>query len=312
MAQLLNSFENGLSNGTAITTSNSNNGTAGNAFNFVTASLVTVTTSTVLHGTRSALFSAPVAGNSPQVYWNPATPADEIWARMYFRVSDGTPTQSFAIFDVNSSNQTSPALDLRLQSNGKLRIRIPESARYSDSVATIADNTWYRLEINVKHLTSTTVAAQARLYYGANLEGATPDETIGNIASGHPAGDGTFGRVGYGICASTNQADYTMVVDDLGYSDVDWLGSSAPADPPLDTPVVTVTNETGPTTTSGTNGSITVTWPGITGAATYDAGIANGLSQTGGFTTVSSAATSPYTFTGLSAGNYTVAIRAQP
>jgi hypothetical protein len=89
-------------------------------------------------------------------------------------------------------------------------------------------------------------------------------------------------------------------------------GAANPADSPLDTPVVTVTNETDPTTPGGTDGSITVTWPAVSGAATYDAGIADGLNRTDGFSVVSTSATSPYVFTGLNAGDYTVAIRAIP
>lgn len=80
----------------------------------------------------------------------------------------------------------------------------------------------------------------------------------------------------------------------------------------LDTPVVTVSGITNPTTPGGSDGTISVTWPAVAGADTYEAGIANGLNQTGGFVQDSATATSPYTFEDLTAGQYTVAIRAHP
>ena len=92
------------------------------------------------------------------------------------------------------------------------------------------------------------------------------------------------------------------------------LGATLPAynesDTPLDTPVVTVTSTTVPTVANN-DGEIQVSWPAVTDAASYEAGIATGHDQTAGFVTTS-AVTSPHTFTGLAAGDYTVAIRAIP
>lgn len=70
---------------------------------------------------------------------------------------------------------------------------------------------------------------------------------------------------------------------------------------PLGTPVVTVTNQTAST--------VTVTWPAVPTATRYEAGTAPGYNQTA-LSVVQSNATSPYTFTGLSEGDYTVGIRA--
>lgn len=81
---------------------------------------------------------------------------------------------------------------------------------------------------------------------------------------------------------------------------------------PLDTPVVTVTDETDPTTSGGSDGSITITWAAITNAVRYEVGIATGHDQTSGFTQVEDDATSPFVITGRSAGDYTVAVKAHP
>lgn len=82
--------------------------------------------------------------------------------------------------------------------------------------------------------------------------------------------------------------------------------------PQLPTPVPTVISQQNPTTVGGTNGSISVTWPDVAGAATYTAGIATGHNQTSGYVVVESNVTSPYTYTGLAAGQYTAVIRAEP
>jgi len=80
----------------------------------------------------------------------------------------------------------------------------------------------------------------------------------------------------------------------------------------LDTPVVTVSAQSNPTTEGGTDGSITVTWPAVDGADTYVAEIADGHDATEGFAVDDATATSPHVFVGLTSGEYTVAITAIP
>jgi hypothetical protein len=310
MALLQNTFE-GQDDGTVITLANSGGG-SGDAFNVVNATGTReFDDGIVLRGSRALLLGTN-GSTSPYVGWNNSswTPAATVYSRVYFRVS-AIPTSSSTIMTFRGTDGTTAVIasDVRLTNLAKLAIRIPTTTQHT-SLTTIEVNTWYRLEMRVEAASSTHTRARGRLFYGSNIEGSTPDEAWGNNTT-FPGGDGAVGGLMSGWLGGPGVAS-NLSIDDLSFSDVDWIGSSAPPPAPLDTPVVTVTDETGPTTTSGTDGSITVTWPAITGATAYDAGIANGLSQTGGFTTVSSAATSPYTFTGLAAGNYTVAIRANP
>jgi hypothetical protein len=233
VALLANSFENTTAtgdDGDPITIGSSDDGGAGDAFRLVTGD-VQFDTGIVIVGTRSALLSAPVSGNTAAVDWDIPTPVDEIWTRQFLQVNDATPTSDFVIFDVNASNRTSPAMDIRLRSTGKLRFRIPSSIVYSDSALTLADATAVRLETHIKALTATTVAAEARLFYGANLQGITPDETFGDIATDFTAGDGLFGRVTFGIISTTGQAGYEMTLDDVAVSITGWLGPSVPSVP---------------------------------------------------------------------------------
>jgi hypothetical protein len=233
VALLSNSFENTTAtgdDGDPITIASSDDGGAGDPFRFVSGD-VQFDTGIVIVGTRSALLSAPVAGNTALFDWDVPTPVDEIWIRHFIQVNDATPTSDFVILDVNSSNRTSAAMDIRLRSTGKLRFRIPSSIVYSDSTYTLVDATKIRLETHIKALTATTVAAEARLFYGANLQGITPDETFGDIATDFTAGDGLFGRVTFGIISTTGQAGYEMTLDDVAVSIDGWLGPSVPPVP---------------------------------------------------------------------------------
>lgn len=87
---------------------------------------------------------------------------------------------------------------------------------------------------------------------------------------------------------------------DVGWSDA------------LDTPSVSVSSTTDPSTVGGANGSITITWAAVDGADHYVAEIADGHNATAGFDVDDSDATSPHVFTGLTAGQYTVAVTAYP
>ena len=86
--------------------------------------------------------------------------------------------------------------------------------------------------------------------------------------------------------------------------------ASTPGDP-LPTPALTIVSTARPSSQGANNGSITASWPPVAGAHHYEAGIASGNVATG-FTTIAVSATSPYTWTNLSAGTYTVAVRAVP
>lgn len=100
----------------------------------------------------------------------------------------------------------------------------------------------------------------------------------------------------------------TEDIDEIaaGPQSVGWLGPEVDM---LDTPVVTVTGSNGPSTIGGEDGDITITWEAVTDAASYDVSIAEGI-VTEGFTATATGVTSPYTFEGLTAGTWTVAVRA--
>lgn len=197
---------------------------------------------------------------------------------------------------------------------GKLVLATGSTNRYTSSVihgdGVLRNDTWYRVEVKID-ASATVGHIQARVFYGANLEGVTEDEALGSATDNWNIYATGTGGMAVGVCDSAGASALNLSLDSIGMSTVDWIGSAAPSTP-LTTPVVTVTNETDPSTIAGSDGSITVTWPAVFGAATYETAMADGLGQTTGFIVDSSAATSPYTFTGLTAGDYTVAVRANP
>jgi hypothetical protein len=91
-----------------------------------------------------------------------------------------------------------------------------------------------------------------------------------------------------------------------------YFADAPTSNTPLATPVVALGTTTNPTTVGGSNGSQVVTWGAVSGATSYVAYRAPGNSPAqGDFVQVATAVTSPYTFTGLSAGTYSFGIRAK-
>ena len=79
----------------------------------------------------------------------------------------------------------------------------------------------------------------------------------------------------------------------------------------LDTPAVVDAGFTEPSTIGGSDGTQTVTWAAVPNATSYSALHADGNAPAqGDFTVVANGVTSPYTFTGIDAGDHSFGIRA--
>lgn len=104
---------------------------------------------------------------------------------------------------------------------------------------------------------------------------------------------------------------YLDTNSDFAVGHGDWL-ERTDVTSQLATPTVTVGTITNPTTIGGTDGSTVVSWTAVSGAVSYDAYIATGSTPAqGDFTLVASGVTSPYTFTGLTAGAKSFGIMAK-
>jgi hypothetical protein len=129
----------------------------------------------------------------------------------------------------------------------------------------------------------------------------TPTPDAGWVFS-HWSGDGIDGSN-----VTDNPLTYTMP-DEPATVTANFVEAQ-----PLDTPVVTVDAENDPSEPEAEDGSIEFSWEAVSGALNYDVGIADGLNQTEGFTILESGHESlSYEATGLGAGDYTVAVRANP
>jgi hypothetical protein len=229
---LENSFEGG-SDSTSITAGNSG-GDSGDAFDSVNASgSLEYDTDITINDSVTGLLTAGTT-QSPFVRWDGTSwsQPSEAWARMYFQVSDATPTSNFTIIAFKEANTTTTGCDVRLTTDGKIQLRAPFTTRY-ESTYTVSGDTPVRLEVHVISHASTG-HIEARLFYGANLNGTTPDETFGGTVDEWDTGDGTIGAVNFGCVSTPAQAGFTMSVDGIGLSDADWLGPEnyTPPTPP--------------------------------------------------------------------------------
>ena len=151
------------------------------------------------------------------------------------------------------------------------------------------------LELEVTGTSPTTVSA--KMWRGGTSEPGTWQQTATNSTSAMQSA----GTLGLKMQTHGSAASASFAVDNLLAVD--------PTQVVLATPVVTATS-TPPTTVGGTDGTVTATWPAVAGATAYDACLVTGT-VTSGFTAQVVGATSPHTFTGKAAGDYTVAVRAR-
>jgi len=273
-----------------------NDGDAGDAFTATTGSNINLSSSGPLTGTNSWAYTSSSAANFKRWDLSSGQPTTySVWMR--FRVSSFSSSAQRLLRGTDSSSTNAWHVDLT--ATGRLRLRPSNTATLlNEMVTSISLDTTYVVQVDVNHTTNV-------VGYTLRASGGTIIETW---TSGTGQSIGTNGdAVDFGaILGSVSGLNYKF---EAYWADT--YEGPVPASQ-LDTPVVTVSETSNPTTVGGTNGSVTVTWPAVSGAATYEAGRAAGINQTTGFTITSSAATSPYTFTGLAAGPYTLAIRANP
>jgi len=166
-----------------------------------------------------------------------------------------------------------------------------------------------RIFYRVKNLTNSGWATAGEFFadsgYTVNLGTINPSvvrfgKTSGGVLSGTPT---LYEFLGVQP-VTVNIAHTTSTQAKAYFADAPVLNT------PLADPVVTLSSVSHPTTSGGTDGSATVTWAAVPNANHYEAGIASG--DVGAPTsTVSTSATSPYTFTGLNAGVKSLFIKAK-
>lgn len=139
---------------------------------------------------------------------------------------------------------------------------------------------------------------------------ATPHTQISGSLAANMASAAGIGAVRFGFGTASTGLGSIDTNDGWAVGSGDWL-DRYDLDEPLETPVINVTDYTHPTTIGGNDGTATVSWGAVAGAASYQAYIATGASPNQeAFTLVESGVTSPYTFENLPAGAFSLGIKA--
>lgn len=217
------------------------------------------------------------------------------------------PLQNTSIVNLPNASG-SPRLAVAVTPAGKLRITDVGAAHGAD----LADITWgakYRITIQAVGGSATASQVTAHVYSGATSWGTAVGTSL-NVNNWNMSTDTVVGA-DVGVVGSPGAIVLTAGWDDVQLNDGAG-GEIGDITTLLDTPVVTLGLATNPSTVGGSNGSQVVTWPAVPGANSYEAWIASGALPTqGDFTLVATGVTSPYTFTGLTAGEWAYGIKAK-
>ena len=217
------------------------------------------------------------------------------------------PLQNASIVSLPNSSG-SARLAVAITPNSKLVITDVGSAHYVN----LADITWgakYRITIEAVGGSTTASQVTAHVYSGTT----SWDTPIGTPLSANNWNMSTDNIIGVDVGVVSSPGAIALMA---GWDDVqlnDGAGSEiGDIVEQLVTPVVTLGAATNPSTVGGVDGSQVVTWAAVPGASSYEAWIANGASPAqGDFTLVATGVTSPYTFTGLTAGERAYGIKAK-
>ena len=305
----------GLADGTVVTAANVNTTGNGATVTFSTSGTATITTEG--HGFRV------VNAASTGIRRMDATVSGTC-ERVQVRITPGEFPNATATF-VAVRNSSAAQVSLLLNTNGSIQISAGGSLVTASLSPVVAAGDTLLIDLVVAQHTSPTTS-NGRVFYRVRTLTNTSWATGGEFFydSGYTLNIGTeaytsirYGKMSTEVIGSTGVLYEYLGWGGISVSTADTSVAAAKAyfadapvtATPLATPVVTVSASVNPTT-GASNGSITVTWPAVAGAHHYEAGIAAG-DVTSGYTVVSTAATSPFTFSGLSAGQKTVAIRAK-
>ena len=256
----------------------------------------TFATDQVMHGTTSAKHSGS-GGTSCSQRWDvPGSDTTFQW-RGYLRWATLPPPGEFQFMTITTTGDTA-AVAARITVSGKLRLY--DSVGAGAWIST--NNVPAAQQIRVEVYGSTTGTARVAYYVGDSL---TPVEDSGVISGAFGGGAALY---------------RTRLLRSDSYTDASWIdsvefrtGADAAAafigPVTLAAPTVTAT-PTAPTTPGGSNGQLVATWPAVPGAASYDVDLITGTVSSGATVEANTAALT-YAWTGLTAGAYTVAVRAK-
>lgn len=139
-----------------------------------------------------------------------------LYSRFYFRLS-AYPVGQSAIIMESRDVSAADTSNVKVRADGKISVSDGGNA-VGTSAAAIPLNQWIRVEV----LWDRSVGSQTmQLYYGANVDGATPDEVLTGAASNSST------VVDYMIGAVfVPKTNYVVDIDDTAISMTGWLGAA--------------------------------------------------------------------------------------
>ena len=236
----------------------------------------------------------------------PASPGRVVARRALYFQTGATGDNSLLQFWGNSARGI-----LQFRSGNRVRAMFPSGTAIGGSVSpALSANTLYWVEFAITPESSAGAGdgilayrildENEQLVYGYSTadDGAAPSMTVGAAPVQSLYVSGASKTNDEWDCVGSIQAAHLST---------GWLG---PISIPLTFPSApTITSHTRPSAPGATDGSITVSWSPVAHATSYEAHLSkNGDAPTRTSTT----ATSPYTFTNLSAGEYGVFVQAMP
>lgn len=223
MAVLVESNPTGLTDEENISTANSG-GAIGNAFDEAvvgTTGEAKFDTARAILGTGSWRLGMGTTAAQTYIGWD-ATLSN--FSTMYFRAyvyMAANPADTTRLFLVRKSGAQASC---RILSNGTVGLYDAAGTRRYESTAALPLNQWCRIEWHLVG-SSTVGKMMARLYYGVNLHGSTPSETIGNLTDNwNTSGVGDWDAIRIG--ATTDSANSTFWIDAIKVRDDAWVGSA--------------------------------------------------------------------------------------
>lgn len=220
MTRYTNSFETGLSSGTAITTANSGQSEAGDPFGLALdaagASVVYSDTGTA-HGVRCMSFAVGATAGPARRGWtvNPLVVTAAQFYRVY--VDPDALTGTVSVLRGMNTGSTAQRFRVTVSSTGTVTMINKSNVSVWTSAALTPGSMW-RIEVSVEGFDSRPY--QVRVYAG---DAATPTQDSGVLTAdfGGPVTEVWFGQTS----AATNVAGK---LDDVGFSDEGWLGPAVP------------------------------------------------------------------------------------
>lgn len=220
-----------------------------------------------------------------------------------------TPPENVAIVSFPRADG-SGRLMLGINANARIYVTGPGGAGITDATSVgLTPGGKYRIAIQCVGGSTTTSNVTIKVYSEASGVWTTQ---VGSTWESTTYNTGTEEVIGADLGIITSRPNsYTVGWDDIQVND--GAGSEIPdLIEKLSTPVVTLGATTNPSTVGGSNGAQVVTWSAVPNAVSYDAYIASGQSPTQeSFTLVQTNVTSPYTFAGLEAGEWSFGIKAK-